>query len=195
MDALDFFLIRHRELSRAIPDDVTRGLTDAQLRGRPHPGVNPIVWTLWHTARVADVGVNRFVGDRAQVLDTGGWLPRLMIDRRDVGTGMRDAEVDDLAARIDLAALRGYWDAVGLATTEVVERLRGQNIEDVVPVERVKAAAIAERAVADEAAWLTEFWAKGRTRAWMLAQTGLLHVGGHFYEARVAKGLWGHPSP
>ena len=101
----------------------------------------------------------------------------------------------DLAARIDVAALRGYWDAVCAATTDVVERLRGQNIEDVVPVERVKAAAIAEGAVADDAAWLTEFWAKGRTRAWMLAQTGLLHVSGHFYEGRVAKGLWGHPSP
>jgi hypothetical protein len=195
MDALDFFLIRYRELRRAIPDDLTKGLTEAQLRGRPQPGVNPIVWTLWHAARVEDVGVNRFVGDRPQLALAAGWLERLKVDRRDVGTGMKDAEVDALAARIDVEALRGYWDALSASTLEVVERLRGQTIDDVVPVERVKAAALAEGAVADEAAWLTEFWAKGRTRAWMLAQTGLLHVYGHYFEARVAKGLWGHPSP
>jgi len=36
--------------------------------------VNPIAWLLWHAARVEDVGVNRFITDGRQVLDTGAWL-------------------------------------------------------------------------------------------------------------------------
>lgn len=41
------------------------------------------------------------------------------------------------------------------------------------------------------AEWLTEFWVAGRTRAWVLAQTPLLHVYGHYFEARAVAGLWG----
>lgn len=195
MDAIDFFLIRYRELRRAIPDDLTKGLTPEQVRGRPQPGVNPIAWSLWHVARAEDVAVNCFVADRPQVFDTGGWLERMKIARRDVGTGMTDAEVDALCAAIDLDALRAYWDEVTRATLEVVEGLRGQSFDDVVPAERVRRAATELGVVGTNAPWLTEFWAKGRTRAWMLAQLPLLHVYGHYFEARVAKGLWGHPSP
>ena len=195
MDAIDFFLVRYRELRRAIPDDLTKGLTPAQIRGRPQPTVNPIAWNLWHIARVEDVGVNAFIADRAQVMDTGGWLERMKIARRDVGTGMTDVEVDGMCAAIDLEALRGYWDDVTRATLDVSERLRGQRFDDVVPADRVRRVATELGAVGAKAPWLTEFWAKGRTRAWMLAQLPLLHVYGHYFEARVAKGLWGHPSP
>jgi hypothetical protein len=65
---------------------------------------------------------------------------------------MTGAEVDDLAARMDLGALRGYWDAVTSRTLEVVEALRGQAIEDLVPVEPVRRAAAEEAAVAPNAA-------------------------------------------
>jgi hypothetical protein len=193
MDAIDFFLIRYAELHRSLADDLVRGLTDDQVRGRPHPGVNTVAWLLWHTARIEDVGVNRFVADRPQVLDD--WLGPLAVARRDVGTGMTDAEVDDLSARIDLDALRGYWDAVTRRTLEVVETVRGTDLGTVVPAGRVRQVAAEEGAVAPGAEWLTEFWAKGRSRAWVLAQTPLLHVYGHYFEARVAAGLWGRRSP
>jgi hypothetical protein len=54
---------------------------------------------------------------------------------------------------------------------------------------------LAEGVVAPGAEWLTEFWAGGRSRAWVLAQMALLHPYGHYYEARVASGLWGVRSP
>ena len=38
---------------------------------------------------------------------------------------------------------------------------------------------------------LTEFWAGGRSRAWILFQTSLLHVYGHYFEGLATKGLWG----
>jgi hypothetical protein len=118
----------------------------------------------------------------------------MKIKRRDVGTGMTGAEVDALSGGIDLEGLRGYWDAIIASTPRIVERVRGENLEALVPADRVKRVAIDEGAVGANAGWLTEFWAKGRTRAWMLAQTPLLHAYGHYFEARTVKGLWGHPS-
>ena len=193
MDAIDFFLIRYREFHGSFAEDLMKDLSPAQLRGRPQPGLNPIAWDIWHAARVEDVGVNGFVADRPQVADAGGWLERMKTGRRDVGTGMTDAEVDAMCATIDLDALRGYWDAVTRATLDVLESLRGQTIDDVVPADRVRRIAIDLGAVGANAGWLTEFWAKGRTRAWMLAQTPLLHAYGHYFAARVVRGLWGRP--
>jgi DinB superfamily len=189
MDAIDFFLVRYEQIHRVLTDPAIKQLSEAQLRGRPHPGANTIVWLLWHMARVEDVGVNRFAADRPQVLES--WLAKLGVARRDVGTGMSDPEVDDLSARIDVDALRGYWDAVTRRTPEVVQSLRGSDLEAIVPGDRVERVVRAEGIVAPGAEWLTEFWAAGRTRAWVLAQTPLLHVYGHYFEARGVAGLWG----
>ena len=194
MDAVDFFLLRYETLHRTLLDDLLEGLTETQARTRPHAGVNTVVWLIWHAARVEDVGVNRFVVDGAQVLDDA-WLRRLGVDRRDVGTGMTDAEVDALSTRVDLSGLRDYWEAITRRTLEVVPTLRGQDLTSFVPADRVKRVCVDEGAVAPGAEWLTEFWANRRTRGWLLAQTPLLHVYGHYFEARVAAGLWGVRSP
>ena len=193
MDAIAFFLTRYDDLHRGLVDGLLTKLPEPQLRGRPQAGVNTIAWLLWHSARIEDLSVNRFLADRPQVLEQ--WLGRLGVGRRDVGTGMSDAEVDELSARIDLQALRGYWNAVSDRTLELVESFRGSDLDAVVPGERVTTVVRAEGAVAPGAEWLTEFWAGGRTRAWVLAQTALLHPYGHYYEARVAAGLWGARSP
>src|SRR5262245_61852873 len=193
MDAIGFFLTRYSDLHRGLVEGLLSGLPEAQLRSRPQPGVNTIVWLLWHSARIEDLCVNRFLADRPQVLDE--WHERLGAGRRDVGTGMSDAEVDALSAGIDLEALRGYWNAVSGRTLGLAESFRGSDLDAVVPAERVTGVVRAEGAVAPGAEWLTEFWAGGRSRAWVLAQTALLHPYGHYYEARVAAGLWGARSP
>ena len=193
MDATDFMLVRYVQIHQVLTDPAIKRLSEAQLRGRPHAGVNTVAWLVWHMARVEDVGVNRFVVDRSQVLDDG-WLAKLGVGRRDVGTGMSDAEVDGLSARIDLDALRGYWDAVTRTTPDVIATVRGSDLEALVPEDRVRRVALAEGAVAPGAEWLTEFWAKGRSRAWILAQTPFLHVYGHYFEARTVAGLWGERS-
>ena len=193
MDALDFFLLRYDETHRGLVSDLFEGLSEAQLRGRAHPGVNTVAWLIWHSARIEDVGVNRFVVDRPQVLDQ--WGDRLRAGRRDVGTGMTDAEVDALSAAIDLTALRGYWDAVTERTNAVVPALRGTDIDTVVDPGHVRSVCAGEGIVAPGVEWLTEFWAKSRKRSWLLAQMALLHPYGHYYEARVAAGLWGQRSP
>jgi DinB superfamily len=194
MDALDFFRVRYEQFHRPMWDELTTRLSERELRGRPHPKANTIVWLVWHIARVEDVGVSRFVVDGRQVMDAGDWLSRMKIRRRDVGTGMNDAEVDQCSAAIDLDGLRGYWDAVVAGTIAVVDTLRGENLDLVVPADRVKRVANEEGGVAKGAEWLTEFWAKGRTRAWILAQTPFLHAYGHYFEARAVRGMWGRPS-
>jgi hypothetical protein len=68
----------------------------------------------------------------------------------------------------------------------VVAGLRGSDLEAVVPSERVERVARTEGAVAAGVEWLTEFWAARQTRAWVLAQTPLLHVYGHYFEAPAA---------
>ena len=98
MDAVDLWLLRYEPIHTFVADDLVAGLTEAQVRGRPVPGVNPIAWLIWHAMRIEDVCVNRFVLDRPQVLDAG-WPSRLRVSRCDVGTGMTDAQVDDLVAR------------------------------------------------------------------------------------------------
>jgi hypothetical protein len=193
MDAIAFFRLRYDDLHTLLIDDLLRGLTDEQVRGRPQPGVNTIAWLLWHMARIEDVGVNRFVSDRPQVLED--WRDRLGVARRDVGTGMTDAAVDDLSGRVDLRALRGYWDAVAARTRDVVGALRPPDLESAVAGERVRHVVAAEGIVAPGQDWLTEFWAGGRSRGWVLSQMPFLHVYGHCFEARVAKGLWGVRSP
>jgi hypothetical protein len=195
MDATDFFLLRYAQIhQQVLTDAAIAHLSAAQLRGRPHARANTVAWLIWHMARIEDVGVNRFVIDGSQVLDDG-WLERLGVGRRDVGTGMTDAEVDELSARIDLDALRGYWEAVARRTPEVVAGVRESDLGALVPPERVRRVAGAEGAVAPGAEWLTEFWANGRSRGWVLAQTPLLHVYGHYFEARTVAGLWGEKSP
>ena len=193
MDAIGFFLTRYGEVHKGLVDGLFGSLSEGQLRARPHPGVNTVAWLLWHSARIEDVAVNRFLSDRPQVL--AEWLERLAVPRRDVGTGMSDAAVDELSARVDLQALKGYWDAVTARTLEVIETLRGSDLEAPVPAERVRSVVLSEGVVAPGAEWLTEFWAGGRSGAWVLAQTALLHPYGHYFEARVAAGLWGARSP
>ena len=193
MDALDFFLLRYDETHRALVKDLFESLPDAELRARAHPGVNTVAWLIWHSARIEDVGVNRFVVDRPQVLEE--WSERLGVGRRDVGTGMTDAEVDALSTTIDLRALRGYWDAVTDRTSVVVPTLRGTDIDAIADGDRVRKLCAGEGVVAPGAEWLTEFWAGNRKRSWLLAQMALLHPYGHYYEARVAAGLFGKRSP
>jgi DinB superfamily len=190
MDAVDLWLLRYEPIHTFVADDLVAGLTEAQVRGRPVPGVNPIAWLIWHAMRIEDVCVNRFVLDRPQVLDAG-WPSGLRVSRCDVGTGMTDAQVDALCETVDVEQLRGYCRAVTRATLDAAPLLRGLDLEVSVPAERVTRVCTEEGAVDPGATWLTEFWAGGRSRGWIVAQTSLLHVYGHYFEGLATKGLWG----
>ena len=92
---------------------------------------------------------------------------------------------------MDVGELRGYCRAVTRATLDAVPALRGMELEATVPADRVEHVSTVEGAVDPGASWLTEFWAGGRSRGWILFQTSLLHVYGHYFEGLATKGLWG----
>jgi hypothetical protein len=169
-------------------DELFGGLTESQLRQHPQ-GVNSIAWLVWHAARVQDAAVCRFVADRPQVLDVGGWNPRLRLDRRDVGTGMTREEAEALSRAIDVGALRAYHRAVAEQTRAIATALAPAAWSEAVPAERVRRVVATDGLLVEAGKWVEDFWAAGRTRGWFLLQVGLLHPYGHWFEAMVTRGL------
>jgi hypothetical protein len=192
MDALGLFLQRYHAVHGGFVDDLFAGLTDAQVRARPH-GLNSVAWLVWHATRVEDAAVNCFVTDRPQVLTEEGWLDRLGVARRDVGSGMSSADVDALGARIDTEALRGYARAVAERTRGVAGSLAPAAWEEVVPADRIHHVVADEALLVDAGRWVEDFWARGHARGWYLLQTALLHPYAHWFEAMTTRGQLGAP--
>ena len=118
----EVFLTQHAHIHAAttpgapsVEDRIVSGLTEAQLRLCPDHH-NSIVWNLWHIARVEDFIVNCCVRGVPEVLDRGGWRDRLGVSRRDIGTGMTDAEVAQFSTQVDVVAVRAYRAAVAQET-------------------------------------------------------------------------------
>jgi hypothetical protein len=189
MDALGLFRLRYDAIHGGFVDELFAGLTDAQVRARPH-GLNSVAWLVWHATRVEDAAVSRFVSDRPQVLVEGDWS-RGLGDRRDVGSGMTDAEVESLSGRLDVEALRGYARAVAERTRSVAGALAPAAWEEIVPPERIRRVVGDEGLLVDAGRWVEEFWARGHSRGWYLLQTGLLHPYGHWFEAFATRGQLG----
>jgi hypothetical protein len=190
MEARDLVVARYDAVHDGFVEELFSGVTDGQVRERPH-GVNSVVWLVWHATRVEDATLNRFVADRPQVLDEGGWHGRLGVHRRDVGSGMTGHEVEALSAVIDVAALQGYRRAVSTRTKDIVAALAAPAWGEAVGPEQVRREVAKEGLLIDAGRWVEEFWAQGRTRGWYVLQTGLLHPYGHYYEAMVTRALLG----
>jgi hypothetical protein len=167
------------------------GLTDEQMRLRPREDLNSLAWLLWHIARAEDVVVNRALAGHAQVLDDG-WLKRLGIARRDIGTGMTSAEVTELTRQIDLGTLREYRDAVGRRTRDMVGGFKPQDWQGEVAAENVERAAN-EGAFGIRTELLTKIFA-GRPRTAALNGIALLHPAVHIGEAAVVRTAGGFGS-
>jgi len=77
----------------------------------------------------------------------------------------------------------------------ILDTLAGEDLDTIVPADRVGRVANDEGGVAKGAEWLTEFWAKGRTRAWVLGQTPFLHAYGHYLRGAGRPRHVGTPEP
>lgn len=191
MDAREFFLRQHARLHSAavgetegasLEDLVLGGLSDEQMRLRPRDGLNSLAWLIWHMARTEDVLVNVVIAGRSQVFDAEDWPGRLRAPRRDIGTGMSDAEVSELSATVDLAALRAYRLAVGRRTQEVVRGLRPEALDEIVPASHLEQA-ISQGAFGPKAGWVVERAWQGRTKGFLLGRNSIVHNALHLGEA------------
>jgi DinB superfamily len=196
MDLCELFLNQHGAMHSAAvagnkvsaAERAFSGLSDEQMRVRPREDLNSLAWIMWHIARAEDIIVNPVLAGRLQVFDDT-WRRPLGIERPDFGIGMTSGEVSELTARIDLAALRDYRDAVGRRTREVVGGFRAEDWEG-----DVQAAAL-ER-VAGEGAFgaRREGMVKaftGRPRAMVLSGIALFHPAGHLGEATTIRSAGG----
>ncbi len=101
--------------------DVVEGLDLETAHRRPLDRGNPIVWLLWHTARVQDDHVAGLAGEEQAWV---GWASRfdLPLDLEDFGYGHGPEEVD--AVRVDdLDLLVAYHAAVHERTLSYLRRL------------------------------------------------------------------------
>jgi DinB family protein len=184
---IDVFLREHAFVhteavakARSVNVDVfLKGLTDSQLRIRPH-GLNSIAWLFWHVARVEDAFISGLVMQRPQLLDQGGWDARLNAGQRGFGTGMSREEVAELSDRIDLQALWAYRDEVGRRTRTMVRELSDHDWAGAIETAHIDQAAAAGIFTAEFVDRLKGFL-PGRTREsalywWGLDHT-LIHIG------------------
>jgi len=199
MDAIELFLRDHgRTHSSAVggaegglgfEDLLVSGMSEEQLRMRPHAGTNSLAWLLWHMARSEDAGVNLLVAGRMPVLESDGWLERLGLSRHDIGSGMSDDEVADMTQRVDIPALRAYRAAVGQRTREVVAGMRPQQLDELIDIARVEQL-FADGVFSEQSGWLRGFVA-GKTKAFILGHTGNGHNFMHLGEAWCVRSLLG----
>ncbi len=199
MDPMQIFLIEHTHMHSAVvggdggpslEDALCQGLTDEQLRSKPE-GLNSIVWLLWHMTRFEDVVVNTVLRGMPEVLDRDGWLARLGVDTRLVGTGSSDEEVADFSEVVVPSAVRGYRSAVGHETQQwaSADFSELQKVPDV-----VGRLAQAQGALGQRAAWVQTLW-EGRTGLGLLALPVIGHGYMHIGEARVTRSRLGRRVP
>ena len=168
MDAATLVLEQHSFVEEIVRGFVLGDLGEEQLRAQPRAEQNALAWLLWHAARWEDVVVNTWVAAQPQVLDEDGWLARLGVTGRRVGTAMTAEECAVFNRTVDVAGLRAYWEAVGQRSRMVLRSLPPDAWTTVVPEARLRAAAPDEAMSNPRAPWLDQFFAN-RTTAWLLA--------------------------
>lgn len=182
-------LERHTILHGYFLGDVEAAATPEQLRTRPHPRVNSIAWNLWHVARAEDFGVNCFVADRPQVLNTE-WMRRMNLPLRHGGSGMSLEEVDALGAAVSLEGLNAYRLAVAESTREVLGRLGTIDLTRTLDDARLRPIMIdAGVAYSDPEAAIKNFL--GRSGERCLLTYAITHPYEHVGEINVIAGLLG----
>jgi hypothetical protein len=195
MNAVQFFLRRYAPVHRAVTERLLTELDEAQIRRRPVESVNSVAWIVWHTARGEDIGVSRFVAHRPQLFFEEAWGQRLNVPEPDLGTGMTAAEVADLSARVDLAALRTYWDALEQRTRAIVERLRPEDLDAVNTPAYIQDVVEKDQVFRAGGEWAEGAWMElpDRSKGHFLGYLGLTHSWVHLSEAMVTRTLMGLP--
>lgn len=184
----EYFIARHRPLHEELIPDLLNGLTEKHLRSRPHPGLPPIAWLLWHMARCEDVGANRMARDGVQVLNTDRWADRLGIPNRDHGTGMTAEAVDEVARQIDLEQLDSYRRLVADGTREIAQKLGDTDLESTLDRSYVRRVLFDEGVARPGAQWIEPHYV-GQTRGWCLMHFCLTHNFYHLGQAVLVKKL------
>lgn len=193
----DYFLSEHRVVHRAsvaendglgrtILDRLLEDITDEQIQQMPDGAANSIAWLLFHATRVEDVVFNVMTAGDSQVFDQDDWQTRTSIERRDIGTGMNEAEVASLSANVNVRNLLDYRDAVGRKTREIAVSRSPEFWDDNADIQRLSEADL-QGVAAEMAPYLLEHvWTGDHSNARFL-WFATSHALSHFGEARETK--------
>jgi hypothetical protein len=180
MDAQTYFLMLHEHAHfRGKAARVLEEPTPDQWRTML-PGHNSIAWIVWHVARGEDWAVTTMLQGTEQLLTRDGWDVSMNIARRDFGAGMTPAEVAELSARINLDALRGYYNAVAAETRRFVGDFDFDTLDE--PLDLQGRLALAPEAVgpSESIRRLIERWTTKRPYLNVMTLIDMFH---HFDEA------------
>ncbi len=189
MKIATLFLQRYDPLTRLYLAGFWEQVSHDLIRQRPHHKTNSIAWNLWHIARCEDAGLNRYVTDGSQVLDSG-WMERMNLPWRHHGSGMSLEEVDELDGRIDLAALQGYAQAVEERTRTIIASLDEDDLGTAMDEPRLRQILVDEGLAHSQAEGFIKNY-MGWTKAKCLLTFGLTHSWQHLGEMEVLASLLG----
>lgn len=194
LGAIQLFLEQHAVLHSALlaqtsrgsfEDEIWQGLSEAHARRIPRRVEHSIAWIFWHLARIEDVTMNLLLAGSPQVLEVGGWLPRLRTAAKDTGNAMSFGEMQELSITIDLPALRAYRLAVGRRTREAVSQLSPPELQQKVQPARLQRV-LDEGAVVAAAQEVIDYWG-GLTITGLLLMPPTRHNLIHLNEAERLK--------
>jgi hypothetical protein len=189
MKIVTLFLQRYDPLTRLYLAGFWEQVSHDLMRQRPHPKTNSIAWNLWHIARCEDAGLNRYVTDGTQVLDSG-WLERMNLPWRHHGSGMSLEEVDELDGRIDLAALQSYAQAVEERTRLIIASLDEDDLGTEMDEPHLRQTLVDEGLAHSQAEGFIKNY-MGWTKGKCLLTFGLTHSWQHLGEMEVLASLLG----
>lgn len=146
------------------------------------PGHNSIAWIIWHIARGEDWAINVMIRHQEQILTQGDWNAKMKIDEPGWGFNMTDDAVADLTKRIDLDAMRAYYDAVCAESRRFIETWDFDDLNSPLDVEA--GYALAPQALGPDEEGLRKLVGNNsQTNRWFLNVFTNVDVAGHFYEA------------
>ncbi len=127
----------------------------------------PMVWQLWHTARIEDLVSNFLLADREQIFNEG-WQKRIGSPITDTGNALEPGEAVEFGKAICPRALYDYMVEVGTNTRKIISELKDAELFNTVPEEWVMRIYEAGGVTSDlRSVWLLVFWGR-LTRAGML---------------------------
>jgi uncharacterized damage-inducible protein DinB len=190
MDIAKLVLERYDPLNKFYMEGFWKTIPTDLMRIRPHPNVNSIAWNLWHLTRAEDAGLNRFVVDRPQVLDEGGWMDAMNLPWRHHGSEMSFDEVEELSQRIDLQALYAYSQAVQARTREILQNIHQVDLDVPIGIELTRQVCRDEGLAHSDAEGFAQNYASW-TRGKALLSFAVTHPFQHVGEIEVLATLQG----
>lgn len=178
MQIPEFFLNRHNYFHQSFLPGLKKSLPEEEFRKKPYPGTQPIIWLLWHIARVEDMGLSRFVWGKEQLYNDS-WREKMNISLTHYGTSMTEDEVRQFAEKVNVSEVLNYLEAVGAQTRTELNRLNLEYLDEVLDEATVKRVVIDEGMGSENAEWVIPHYV-GKTRGWILAHMGLTHTFRHF---------------